>query len=244
MDRDSLIDAIGFTIKDPYSADTITLRIDTAHGLYREELYLKEMGSPTPKLEVYGNIPCVLIRSETSTERASIIFSHAGKPSELIDIPWVRKAAGAGTKIVGADIDPDETHANATARILRVVSYLCLRKDIIDPDRIFLFGNGIYGMWALVAGIIDERVAGVILVDPMFELSLSNGQPLITAQLGGLLSPRPLAILGIQNPETVFADTMESYKGKGQEFCLRLEEGNSDDLLDEVSQWMLRKEER
>jgi hypothetical protein len=189
MDRDSLIDAIGFTIKDPYSADTITLRIDTPHGLYREELYLEEMGSPTPKLEVYGNITCVLIRSETSTERAAIIFLHVGKPSELIDIPWVRKAARAGTKIVGVDIDPDETNANATARILRVVSYLCLRRDIIDPDRIFICGKGIYGMWALVAGIIDERVSGVILVEPMFELSLPDGQSLITAQLGGLLKP-------------------------------------------------------
>ena len=77
MDRESLIDAIGLVIKDPFSADTITLKMDTSHGLFREELYLKEMGSPNPRLEMYGNIRCVLIRLEKPKERSAIIFLQA-----------------------------------------------------------------------------------------------------------------------------------------------------------------------
>ena len=243
MDRESLIDAIGLVIKDPFSADTITLKMDTSHGLFREELYLKEMGSPNPRLEMYGNIRCVLIRLEKPKERSAIIFLQADNPSELADIPWVRKAAVDGIQFAGADIDADEAHANAIARILRVVSYLSLRRDILDSDRIFLCGKGIYGVWAMVAAVLDERVSGVMLIESPFDISLPNGQSIDTDLLGGLLCPRPLAILGAQDAEKRFAETIELYKEKGQDVNLRLEAGSSEDFLDAVSHWMLRKEE-
>lgn len=243
MDRKSLIDALGLEIKDPFSADTITLKMDTTHGMFREELYLKEMGSPNPRLDLYGNIRCVLIRPEKPTQRSGILFLQPEDPSNLLDIPWVRKAMEQGVQFAGADIVANEAHTNALVRILRVVSYLALRRDALEPDRIFICGKGLYGVWAMVAAVLDERISGVVLIESPSEINLPNGQSLTTNQLGKLLSPKPLAIIGTQTAEKEFADTITFYKEKERDICLRIEPESGDDLLIEVSHWMLRKEE-
>ena len=264
MNRQALMDAAGVSLKDPYSADTITLGIESRQGIVTEEFYLKEMGSPTPKAEVYGNILCVSVRSEAAADGSALIVLRPGGPEDLpgprpgaslknrlqkiIETPWLKEAALSGTVLIEALTGERESLDETVSRILRVVSYADLRKDIIHGDRIFLYAEGELGARALIAGVLDERVKGALLLDPPVRIPLSGGGLLNTAEAAGLFQPRRLACLGPPDIEEVFAATAQEYRRDGKASCLRLEPGGGEELgaklLGEAGRWVMDREEK
>ena len=205
MKREALVKTLGVEVKDPYSADTITLGIETKDGLTREELYLKEMGSPTPQIDVYQNIHCVMSHSGELSNRWAILCLDQGGTDVIEGTDWLRETAKSGATVVGTDITVVQSVAQELSvtqllsRILRVVSYLDLRRDIVDARHTLICGTGEYGLWALIAGILDERVAGIIMIDPPTAMQLPDREALALGELVELFlreAARDLAILG------------------------------------------------
>jgi hypothetical protein len=240
MDREYLANALGYAIRDPYSADAIILGMKSIRGLSREELFIKEMGSPTPQKEVYGNIRCVLFRSETQNCRSAVVLVRPDAPSVIDESPWLKEIAHTGITVVGIEIAAEESPANATNRVVRSVSYLNLRRSIAEKGRIFLCGFGKHATWALIAGILDDRIRGLILVDPLLELSLPEGRTLPTPELTSLFVPRPLALLGMRNNEKAFAKTQHAYRDAESESAIRFELESGPKLIRETILWMAR----
>ena len=237
MDLESLIHHISLKIVDPYSVDTITRSITKLDGLRREELLLKETGSPSPRLETYGNIPCVMVGSlKKSTRTALLVVSEEGTKA-LVRFPFLEDIADEGLNLIVVDAVAEST-ARTVARVLRVVSYADLRRDIIDHARIFLCGLGRVGVWGLVAAAVDERVSGVVAVNVPASVSLPASGSLMVAEIAGLVAPRKLAIVGASNPEKVFARTIDAYKRKTA--SLRFEKEDSDVVRRAVS-WMIQE---
>ena len=255
MDRESLREATRITLKDPYSADSITLGMKSRDGLLIEEFYLKEMGSPSPKAEVYDNILCLSIRSEALSgrpvleespvlkESPVLIVLQPGGPGNLDKTRWLLEAAASGIVLIGMEVRKGEPLDKTVSRALRVVSYADLRRDIIGRDRIFLYGEGEPGTRALIAGALDERVAGIMVLDPEVRFPIEGERSLSTAEAAGLLPPRRLACLGLPDIRDIFAETTAAYARMGKGSRLRLETGRSEGLLKELSLWVTEQED-
>lgn len=245
MNREALVTTLGIEVKDPYSADTITLGIETRDGLTREELYLKEMGSPTPRIDVYQNIHCMMSHSGGSSNRWAILCLDQRGPDVIEGTDWLRDAAQSGVTVVGTDITVELSVAQLLSRILRVVSYLDLRRDIVDARHTLLCGTGEYGMWALIAGILDERVAGIIMIDPPTALHLPDREALKLAELVELFhqeEARALVILGTADIGAEQMQTMDSLQRSDKADTLRIEKENSREKIQQTIQSMAKKE--
>ncbi len=234
MKREALVSTLGIEVKDPYSADTITLGIETRGALTREELYLKEMGSPTPRIDVYQNIRCVMFHSGASSNRWSLLCLDQRGPGVVEGTDWIQETAKSGVTVVGTDITVDLSDAQLLSRILRVVSYLDLRRDIVDARHALLCGTGEYGMWALIAGILDERVAGIIMIDPPTAVHLPDSKALKLAELVELFlgeAARDLAILGIPGNDAEQMQTVEALQHMSRADSLRIEKESNTELI-------------
>ena len=236
-------------MKDPYRADTITLGIETRGALTREELYLKEMGSPTPRIDVYQNIRCVMFHSGASSNRWSLLCLDQRGPGVVEGTDWIQETAKSGVTVVGTDITveqsvaqkqsvaQEQSVAQILSRILRVVSYLDLRRDIVDARHALLCGTGEYGMWALIAGILDERVAGIIMIDPPTAVHLPDSKALKLAELVELFlgeAARDLAILGIPGNDAEQMQTVEALQHMSRADSLRIEKESNTELIEQT----------
>jgi len=237
MDLESLIHHISLKIVDPYSVDTITRSITKLDGLKREELLLKETGSPSPKLETYGNIPCVMVGSLKKSIRTALLVVSEEGTKALVRFPFLEDLADDGLNLIVVDAEA-ESVAKTVARVLRVVSYADLRRDIIDHARIFLCGLGAVGVWGLVAAAVDERVSGVVAANVPVSVGLSSSWSLLVPEVAGLVAPRRLAIVGASNPEKEFARTIDAYKR--EPVCLRFDKEDGDAVQRAVS-WMIQE---
>ena len=147
--------------------------------------------------------------------------------------------------MVGTDITVELSVAQLLSRILRVVSYLDLRRDIVDARHTLLCGTGEYGMWALIAGILDERVAGIIMIDPPTALHLPDREALKLAELVELFhqeEARALVILGTADIGAEQMQTMDSLQRLDKADSLRIEKENSREKIQQTIQSMAKKE--
>jgi len=245
MNREALVRTLGVETKDPYSADTITLGIETKDGLTREELYLKEMGSPTPKIDVYQNIHCVMSHSGGSSNRWAILCLHQRGPDVIEETDWLQDAAESGVTVVGTDITAELSVAQLSSRMLRVVSYLDLRRDIVHARHTLVCGTGEYGLWALIAGILDERVAGIIMIEPPTALQLPERAVLALGELVELFlreAARDLAILGTADIDAEQMQVMEGLQKSDQTESLQIEKESNKELIEQTILGMTSRE--
>jgi hypothetical protein len=234
MKRQGLVKSLGIEVKDLYSADSITLSIETKDDLTREELYLKEMGSPTPRIDVYQNIHCVMFHSGISSNRWALLCLDQRGPDVIEETDWLQETAKSGVAVVGTDITVKNSAANTLSRILRVVSYLDLRRDIVDAQHTLVCGTGEYGLWALIAGILDERVAGIIIIEPPAAVYIPDHEELRFADLVELFlreKSRDLAILGIPDNDTEQIQTVKEIQGLDRSASLHIEKESNKDLI-------------
>jgi len=150
---------------------------------------------------------------------------------------WLQDAAQSGVTVVGTDITVELSVAQLLSRILRVVSYLDLRRDIVDARHALLCGTGEYGMWALIAGILDERVAGIIMIDPPTAVPLPDSKALKLAELVELFlgeAARDLAILGISGNDAEQMQTVEALQRMNRADSLRIEKESNTELIEQT----------
>ena len=261
MDRKTLSDQLGLMIVDRYSADTITLGIKAVDGLIREALYLKEVGAPSPSVGRYGNIHCVLWRPGRPAACPGLIVLDPSGRAAVDRTPWLRELARSGVVVLGLDF-PKEAAAEATSTVLKAVTYLDLRRDVVASRRIFISAAGKHSAWGLAAAALDDRVAGVALVDPVLRVELPDGRslsvPLVDPALrvnlpGGrsfsvtavaeLLPPRRLAVLGVQDGAAALSGTVAAYAAASREEALRLEDAGGTDQVGDAIRWLLAEEQ-
>jgi len=251
MKREALVKTLGIEVKDPYSADTITLGIETKDGLTREELYLKEMGSPTPKIDVYQNIHCVMSHSGESSNRWALLCLDQKGPVVIEETDWLQDTAKSGVTVVGTDITGEHSDANvhsdaqSLSRILRVVSYLDLRRDIVHARHTLVCGTGEHGLWALIAGILDERVAGIIMIDSPAAIQLPDREVLALGELVELFlheKARGLAILGTRNIDAEHMQTVETLQKADQTESLQIEKESNKELIEQTILGLISRE--
>lgn len=218
---------------DLHSVDSLTRSIQTMNELTVEDLYLKKFSSPTPSEDQYENIPCILMRPQTST-RSVILYLHKGNLIDLVEASKVRDMVEQGFTVFGIDLTENDAIGQIVAEILKGVSYLTLRRDIVD--HIYCWGNGKPGLWALLAAIFDERIASLVIEDVPMELKSRTGSILRTPELCTLVVPRRLALLNAQVSED-FERVMRMYKDK-KNFLL-LDAVVEPDLVMQVLRWLL-----
>jgi hypothetical protein len=156
---------------DRYSVDNQIHGFSTQGGLKREDLFLKEIPSSHPLAKRYEDIPCVIIRSEIVADRSALICLHEQGTMAVESLPWIRQTASKGVVIVGIDASKKDPLGKRVAKILSGMTYLALRLEIVDPECICFWGEGEPGVWAFLASVLDERVAGLILDSVPFEIA-------------------------------------------------------------------------
>jgi hypothetical protein len=242
MNHGSLARLLGFQPVDLHSVDSLTRGIQTQNGVKVEELYLKEMGDPTPSEDRYRNIPCTLLHSTEVSERIALIYLQAAEPAPLLEAAsWLKAVIRRGIIVLGMRISQDDALGRTVARVSKGVSYLTLRRDLVDDRQIVLWGNGEPGVWGLLAAILDERASGVVLETPPRELSGGTGEVLRTADVCSLLPPRRLAVIGLSDLDTAFERTRAVYARGGNTEAVRFEKNTRCGVQDEVLRWMLRR---
>lgn len=241
MNRESLASLIRFKTVDLYSVDSLTRGIRTQDGLKIEELYLKEIGDPTPSEDRYGNIPCILLQSTGLSERSALIYLQEEGSTPLDTASWLKEVARGGVIVLGMNVSKEGSLGRTVARVLKGVSYLNLRRDIVDYGQIFLWGNGEPGVWGLLSAILDERASGVVLEEAPREVVLGTGEVLWTAEVCDLLPPRRLAVIGLPDVNTAFERTKKVYDRGGNAEAFRFEKERRHGVKDEVIRWMLQR---
>ncbi len=129
--------------------------------------------------------------------------------------------------------------ARVVAKSLKGVSYLDLRRDIVDRGEIVFWGREESGVWGLISAVMDDRVKGVVIEDPPYELPLEGGESVVTAEVCGLLPPKRLVVLGHKGRNEFFDGVIKTYKEAGREENLRFEEERGRDFMQKVINWVL-----
>jgi hypothetical protein len=174
---------IGLRRIDLHSVDSLTRSMRTRDIFRMESLFLKDVSSPSPTEDKFENVPCELIQSSRSTIRSALIYISDGGEVKLDNPTWVREVAKGGLVVLGISLPQGEPLARAIAKSLKGVSYLDLRRDIVDRGEIFLWGRGELGVWSLISAVMDARIKGVVLEDPPHELILEGGESVATAEV-------------------------------------------------------------
>jgi hypothetical protein len=242
MDRGSLARLLRFKPLDLHSVDSLTRGIRTQDGVNQEELYLKEMGDPTPSEDRYGNIPCLLLHSTEVSKRIALIYLQEAEPAPLLDTAsWLTEVTRSGVIVLGMRISTDGGLGRTVARVTKGVSYLTLRRDLVDYRRIILWGRGEPGVWGLLSAVLDERASGVVLETPPQELVVGNGEVLRTADVCSLLPPRRLAVIGLADLEAAFERMRLAYARGGNTEAVRFATNKRHGVRNEVLRWMFQR---
>lgn len=239
MDGRYLAKILGLRRIDLHSVDSLTRSISTQDGLRIESLFLKEVSSPSPSEDRYENVPCVLFQSSRATTRSALIYSKADGVVQLDNPTWVREAACGGLVVLGISLPKGEPLARAVAKSLKGVSYLDLRRDIVDRGEIVFWGREEPGVWGLISAVMDDRVKGVVLEDPPHELPLEGGESVETAEVCRLLPPKRLVVLGPRGRNEFVDGVIKAYREAGREENLRFEEETGRDAMREIFNWVL-----
>jgi hypothetical protein len=224
---------------DLHSVDSLTRSISTQDSVKIENLFLKGVSSPSPSEDRYENVPCVLIQSSKATTRSALIYLKDDGVVQLGHPTWVREAAYGGLVVFGISLPKGEPLARAVAKSLKGVSYLDLRRDIVDRGEIVFWGREAPGVWGLISAVMDNRVKGVVIENPPHELPLDDGESVETAEVCGLLPPKKLVVLGHGGRNEFFEGVIKAYREAGREENLRFEEETGRDAMREIFNWVL-----
>lgn len=239
MDREYLEKITGLRRVDLYSADSLTRSIRRRDIFRIENFSLKEVSSPSPSEDRFENVPCVLIQSTSSTIRSTLIYIKDDGVVKLDNPTWVREAAYGGLLVLGISLPKGEPLAKAVAKSLKGVSYLDLRRDIVDHGEIFFWGKEEPGVWGLISAVMDDRVKGVVIEDPPHELTLESGEAVETAEVCKLLPPKRLVVLGHSGKSEFFDGVIKAYTEAGRRENLRFEEETGQDVMKKIINWVL-----
>lgn len=247
-----------FEIVDPCSASSWMQRIYIQKGVKCEEFQLR--------LEAENSIHCMLLYSRNRHVQSALIYLQEG--AEFLNkLSWLKAIIDEGLAVLGVDLGKSSQvrspAGEVVASIRRVVSYLSLRNDLVDPSRIFCYGKRELGVFGLYTTILDGRIHGLVLEKVPLKITLfDNNQmskeenecgekkkltALLLPVLTALVAPRPLAILnclnhkkGIcekKNMEEAFKKTRTSYEKMESATKLRLEKDGKETLFD-LFQWI------
>ena len=239
MDRKYLAKVTDLRRIDLHSVDSLTRSIITQDHFRIESFSLKEVSSPSPSEDRFENVPCVLIQSTSSTLRSTLIYINDDEEIKLDNPTWVREAACEGLVVLGMNLPKGEPLRKAVAKSLKGVSYLDLRRDIVDHGEIFFWGKEEPGVWGLISAVLDDRVKGVVIENPPNELNLENGESVKTVDICKLLPPKKLVVLG-HSGKSVFLDgIIKAYTETGQRENLKLEEETGPNVMKKIINWVL-----
>lgn len=239
MNRKYLAKIMDLRRIDLHSVDSLTRSISTQDSVRIESLFLKGVSSPSPSEDRYENVPCVLIQSSRATTRSALIYLKDDGVVQLDHPTWVREAAYGGLVVFGISLPKGEPLARAVAKSLKGVSYLDLRRDIVDRGEIVFWGREEPGVWGLISAVMDNRVKGVVIKNPPHELLLEGGESVKTAEVCGLLPPKRLVVLGHGVRNEFFDGVIKAYREVGREENLRFEEETDRDVMRKTVTWVL-----
>lgn len=224
MDHTHLRKIVNLDRVDRHSVDSLMRSMSAQDGFTIERLFLKTESSPSPSEDRFDNVPCVLIQSTDTTHRAAVLYIHGGREVTLEDPPWVREVAGGGLVVGGITLPMGDPLASAVAKVLKGVSYLDLRRDLVDHGVIVVWSQGDSGVSGLVAAVLDDRVAGVVAQDLPLEVSLRDGVTVETSAICGLLPPKRLLLVGYKDLEAGVREVIEAYQQGGRGDNVRFED--------------------
>jgi hypothetical protein len=239
LDRTQLATIVGLKSIDLHSVDSLARSMRTQDSFRIEHLFLKAVSDPSPSEGRFENVPCVLIQSSRSTRRASLLFIQRAGEVTLDDPPWVREAACGGWAVLGISLPTGEPLAKAVAKALKGVSYLDLRRDIVDRGEIVVWSRGESGVGGLISAVLDDRVKGVVAENLPRELSLPSGESIETVAVYRLLPPKRLMVFGHRGRGDGFEGVTDAYQKAGWAENVRFEEEPGRDGLQHVLNWGL-----
>lgn len=235
MNRESLRDQLRLRLVDPRSCDTVTRSISREGGRLQEELYLKETPDATPSLETYGNIPCVLLRPEGGPRRPAFLLGYSVDTTRGDLRERMEGLMAFDAVVLGVQVSPTDGR-ETVSRLLRGVSYLSLRRDAVDITRICLFGADNRAGWALIAAALDDRVRGVLAIDPPYAVHLEDQTPVEMTGVAELIRPRRVALI-VESGGDVLADQVRE-----ESDTWRVESEDAPIIRKEVVEWLLQRE--
>ena len=230
---------LGLKIVDRYSVDTLTQEILTQNDIIIERYLLKAMSSPSPRKELYENIPCAIIRSKHNLQRIAVLLLEITSFSLVDTIPRIHELLPEGYTIFHVELSLHQPLAAIIAQIVKAISYASLRRDIVD--HIYLWGVREIGIYGILASIFDERVKGIILDGVPTILRFSKDETISISQLCEGIAPKPLVITNVPNIEETFHEISVCYQRLQQTTSLRLEEHREPHNLKELFAWLTTK---
>ncbi len=237
--RQILSNEVGLKIVDQYSVDTLTQEIVSQNNIIVEKYLLKATSSPSPRKELYKNIPCAVVRSIFSSERSAIMFLDGSPFLHLPGLPKIQELVDAGYAIFHVGLSMRQPPASIVAQIVKGISYASLRRDIVDY--IYLWGVREVGIWGLLASIFDERIEGVLLDGVPTGFNVPKFNTFSLSKLCEGIAPRPLAIINIPDINIAFREVVDCYRKLHQITLLRLEEQWNPFALKDLFIWLSAK---
>ncbi len=238
MDRTRLAQIVDLNRMDLHSVDSLMRSVKTHDSFKIESLFLKAVSSPSPSEDQFENVPCVLIQSTASPHHAALLYLQGDTEVILDDPPWIRAVARGGLIVLGISLPKGEPLARAVAKILKGVSYLDLRREIVDRGEIVIWGRGKVGVWGLIAAVLDDRVKGVVVEDLPLELTVDDGNSIETTVICGLLPPKKLLILGYRRLGEGLKRIVNAYRQAGRRESVRFEEELGTHSVTSLMKWV------
>jgi hypothetical protein len=230
---------LGLIIVDRYSVDTLTQEIITQNDIIIERYLLKAKSSPSPRKELYENIPCSVIRPTHTVQRIAVMLVEITSISPLDILPRIHELLTEGYTIFHVRVSMQQSPASILAQIVKAISYASLRRDIID--HIYLWSVREIGVWGILASVFDERIEGIILDGVPTTLRFSKNETISISQICEGITPKPLVIINVPNIAETFHEVSVCYKRLHQTTFLRLEEQWDPQNLKELLAWLLTR---
>ena len=231
---------LGLNIIDRYSVDTLTQEITTQNEIVIERYLLKARSSPSPRKELYDNIPCDILRPTHTLQRIAVLILETTLSPRNI-LPRIHELVTEGYTIFHVELSLQQPPASIIAQIVKAISYASLRRDIVE--HIYLWGVRESGVWSILASICEERIKGVILDGVPTTLRFSKDETVSISQLCRGIAPKPLAIINVPNIEETFHELIVCYEQLQQPTTLRLEEQVDPHDLKELLAWLTKRNE-
>jgi hypothetical protein len=211
-------------------------------------------------------IPALWMFGEEGPARPAVIAAYPGGMDRALESPLIRAFAAGGWGVLAPDVRfhgemlPSGSSemltwgrreaGMATDDLGACIQWLFEQEDV-DFRRILLLGRGELGIPALIAGALDERVAGVI-ADSGGATYRDNGDlPVIpnilrladVPQIASLIAPRPLWLYHVPPERVGFSSrryydwTRRTYQSLGDEEALKMSPEESPDPA-ELLAWL------
>jgi hypothetical protein len=270
MTKDDIKKLLDVTVKDPFSADCWMKEKKIEDGISWEEFNLNVyIGSTTHPKEFENVVNCYLVNNQAHNTRSAIIYLGDQGIESTSMRHLIEESTRLGISILilknkTSGLGKSETIFQSIreniVRIIRGLGYLGLRRDLVDLNRIYLWGQGVNGLSCLLSLFCHDRSYGLILEKTPAEvgLDISDGEPGKSKSASGrsrelgelmsLVAPFPI---GVFNPvrdgidvsqgelDKMFAGTKDIYRSHGAGEALRVEISDSD-VVSDFLKWLTK----